>query len=184
MNEAKRYRVFTLTMSDTREAENDESGRLLGELLRAAGFEVASHAILREEPDALREAIWGLFGAGADAVVVTGGTGIAPRDRTLEVIEPMFEKELPGFGEAFRRLGFDRIGSRALLSRAAMGVVRRRVVVALPGSPGAVRLAVEELLAPMLKHAIELASGASSTHEPGHGKDAGASGPARGGEGA
>lgn len=162
-------------MSDTRRAEDDESGRLLGELLRAAGFEVVAHAILREEPDELREAVTTLCNAGADAIVVTGGTGIAPRDRTLEVLAPMFEKELDGFGEAFRRLGFDQIGPSALLSRAAMGVVRRRIVVALPGSPSAVRLAVEALLAPMLPHAIELASGAPSAHggHGGHGRHAG-----------
>ena len=158
-------RIAVITMSDTRSEETDESGRLLAELLGAAGFAIASRAVLREEPDVLREALaYGCDAGTADVFVITGGTGVAPRDRTLEVLEPLFDKRLDGFGEAFRRLGFERIGPRALLSRAAMGVVRRRIVVALPGSPAAVRLAAEELLAPMLAHAVELASGEPVSH--------------------
>jgi molybdenum cofactor biosynthesis protein B len=157
-----------LTLSDTRTAQDDEGGRVLGELLRAAGFEVVSHAILREEPDALREAITALCGRDdVDAVVLTGGTGIAPRDRTLEALAPMFEKTLDGFGEAFRRLSWDQIGPRAILSRAAAGVIGGRVVAALPGSVAAVRLGVEQILAPTLAHAVAIASGRGGHHHGG-----------------
>jgi molybdenum cofactor biosynthesis protein B len=163
-------RVATRTLSDTRTIEDDEGGRLLGELCREAGFEVVSHAIVREEPEALRAAVVELLDAGGvDAIVLTGGTGIAPRDRALETIEPMLEKTVDGFGEAFRRMSFDEIGPRGLLSRATMGVARGRVIVALPGSPNAVRLGVTKLLAPMLAHAVGLASGRATKHE--HGKE-------------
>lgn len=147
-------------MSDTRTPDDDEGGSLLGDLLRAAGFVVVSHAILREEPEALRAAVLEICNAGAaDAIVITGGTGISPRDRTIEALAPMFQKTLDGFGEAFRRLSWDQIGANAVLSRATAGVVEGRVIVALPGSPKAIRLAVEQLIAPTLTHAVGLASG-------------------------
>ena len=165
-------RVATLTLSDTRTLDDDEGGQLLGELLKRAGFSVTSHAVLREEPELLRAAIVQIADAGsADAVVTTGGTGIAPRDRTLEALAPLFEKTLDGFGEAFRRLSWDQIGANAILSRAAAGVIKGRVVIALPGSLKAVRLGVEQLIAPTLKHAVDLASG-RSTHHHGHKKEA------------
>jgi molybdopterin adenylyltransferase len=157
-------RIATLTLSDTRTAEDDEGGRLLGELLRAAGFEVVSHAVVREDDDAIRAAVLDRCGADVAAVVLTGGTGIAPRDRVVEVLAPLFEKVLDGFGEAFRRLSWDAVGPRAILSRAVAGVIRGRVVAALPGSPAAVRLGVEQLLAPTLAHAVELASGRGGHH--------------------
>lgn len=155
-------RVATLTLSDTRTPADDEGGRLLGELLAVAGFEVASHAIVREDDDAIRAAVLERCAGDAGAVVITGGTGIAPRDRTIEVLAPLFDKTLDGFGEAFRRLSWEQIGPNAILSRAAAGVVRGRVVAALPGSLKAVRLGVEQLLAPTLVHAVELASGRSA----------------------
>ena len=158
-------RVATLTLSDTRTPADDEGGRLLGELLRSAGFEVVSHAIVREDDDAVRGAVVErVSAAGVDALVITGGTGVAPRDRAVEVLAPLFEKTLDGFGEAFRRLSWDQVGPRAILSRAAAGVIRGRVVVALPGSPKAVRLGVEGLLAPTLAHAVELAAGRGGHH--------------------
>jgi molybdenum cofactor biosynthesis protein B len=165
-------RIATLTLSDTRTPEDDEGGRLLGELLRAAGFEVRSHAIVREEPAAVRAAVLACCDDEAvSAVVITGGTGIAPRDGTIEVLAPLFDKTLDGFGEAFRRLSWDEIGPRAILSRATAGVVRGRVVVALPGSLAAVRLGVTALIAPTLAHAVELASGRGGHHGHGHAKD-------------
>jgi molybdenum cofactor biosynthesis protein B len=157
-------RIATLTLSDTRTPADDEGGRLLGELLRAAGFEVASHAIVREDDASIRAAVAERCAAEVDAVVLTGGTGIAPRDRTIEVLTPLFDKTLDGFGEAFRRLSWDQIGPNAILSRAAAGVVGGRVVAALPGSLKAVRLGVEQLLAPTLAHAVDLASGRGGPH--------------------
>lgn len=162
-------RVATLTLSDTRTAEDDEGGRLLGDLCRSAGFDVISHAILREEPALIEETIGRICDEGtADAIVLTGGTGIAPRDRTVESLLPLFEKTIDGFGEAFRRLSWDQVGPRAMLSRAVAGVIRGRVVVALPGSPRAVELAVTQLLTPVLAHAVELASGRGGHHHHHH----------------
>ncbi|WP_437908817.1 molybdenum cofactor biosynthesis protein B [Sorangium sp. So ce327] len=158
-------RVATLTLSDTRTLDDDEGGQLLGELLKRAGFSVTSHAVLREEPELLRAAIAQIADTGsADAVVATGGTGIAPRDRTLEALAPLFEKTLDGFGEAFRRLSWDAIGPNAILSRAAAGVARGLVVIALPGSPKAVELAVTQIIGPVLAHAVTLASGKGGHH--------------------
>lgn len=166
---APQIRVATLTLSDTRTAEDDEGGRLLGELCRRAGFAVVSHAILREDPVLIEETLGRICDEGAaDAIVLTGGTGIAPRDRTIEAITPLFEKTLDGFGEAFRRLSWDQIGPRAILSRAVAGVMRGRIVVALPGSPKALDLAVTQLIAPVLPHAVELASGRGSHHHHPH----------------
>lgn len=163
--DAKKIRVATVTLSDTRTLEDDEGGELLGELLASAGFEVALHAVVREEPEAMRAHVEALArDEGVDAIVLTGGTGIAPRDRTIEAIEPLFEKRLDGFGEAFRRLSWDDIGPSAILSRASAGTVRQKVVFVLPGSPKAVRLAVERLIAPVLAHAAALASGRGGHH--------------------
>jgi molybdopterin adenylyltransferase len=158
-------RIATLTLSDTRTPEDDEGGRLLGDLLRNSGFTVTSHAVVREEPELLQAEIRRLSGAGTvDAIITTGGTGIAPRDRTLEALAPLFDKTLDGFGEAFRRLSWDAIGPNAILSRAAAGVVRGVVVMALPGSPKALDLAVSQLIAPVLGHAVALASGRGGHH--------------------
>lgn len=161
---SKPHRVATLTLSDTRTSADDEGGRLLGELLRAAGFEVVSHAIVREDDASIRAAVEERCAADVDAVVLTGGTGVAPRDRTIEVLSPLFEKTLDGFGEAFRRLSWDEVGPRSILSRAAAGVIRGKVVAALPGSVKAVRLGVERILAPVLAHAVDLASGRGVHH--------------------
>jgi molybdenum cofactor biosynthesis protein B len=163
-------KVATLTLSDTRTIDDDEGGRLLGALLRGAGFEVVSHAIVREDDDSIRAAVKERVALDVGAVVLTGGTGIAPRDRTIEVIAPMFDKTLDGFGEAFRRLSWDQIGANAILSRAAAGVIAGRVVIALPGSLKAVQLGVEQLIAPTLAHAVALASGRGGHHH--HPKEA------------
>jgi molybdenum cofactor biosynthesis protein B len=153
-------RVLTVTVSDTRTAANDEGGTRLRELLADAGFTLVPHRITPDDPARIR-AILDDVCAGdlADAVITTGGTGIAPRDTTLEALEPLFEKRLEGFGELFRSLSFREIGPRAMLSRAAAGVVRGRFVAALPGSPKALTLAVTGLLAPTLSHAVDLLQG-------------------------
>jgi molybdopterin adenylyltransferase len=157
--------VATVTISDTRTPATDASGERLRALLTEAGFGVTAHRIVLDEPDAIRSAVQGAIAEGADAVVTTGGTGVAPRDVTVEVLAALFEKTLDGFGEAFRRLSWDAIGPRAVLSRAAAGIVGGRFVAALPGSPKAVELAVNEVLVPILEHAVRLARGETS-----HGK--------------
>lgn len=158
--ERSAIRVLTVTISDTRSSKDDTSGALLRSLLAGAGFSLVAHQLVKDEPDEL-VTLLARVGAHdlADAVVTTGGTGIAPRDRTCEALEPLFEKRLDGFGEAFRRLSWEQVGARAVLSRASAGVIHGRFVAALPGSPRAVELALRELVIPLLPHAVGLLRG-------------------------
>ena len=152
-------RVSVITVSDTRTVEDDESGALAAELLRGAGHDVFSHAIVRDERDMIAGAVRAALSAGASVVVTNGGTGIAPRDVTYEAVSALLEKTLDGFGEAFRRLSWDEIGPRSMLSRAVAGTLGRSLVVALPGSTKAVRLGVERLVLPIARHAVGLLGG-------------------------
>jgi molybdenum cofactor biosynthesis protein B len=162
---ASSLRVAAVTVSDTRTKEDDAGGDRLCERLVAAGFVVSLRVIVRDEPAELLATIARVCDQDlADAVVTTGGTGIAPRDRTYEAVEALLDKKLEGFGEAFRRLSWDEVGPRAVLSRAVAGVHRGRVVACLPGSPRAVVLAVDRVLAPILEHAVALASGRKHGH--------------------
>jgi molybdenum cofactor biosynthesis protein B len=146
---------YVLTVSDTKTAETDTSGALIRELLLAAGHRVVGGAIVRDEP---REVARLVRSAGADpqvqAVILTGGTGITSRDSTFEAVEALLDKRLPGFGELFRMLSFAEVGAAAMLSRAQMGIHARRIVVSLPGSPNACRLALEKLIIPELGHLL------------------------------
>lgn len=158
-------RVATLTLSDTRTGDDDKSGALLGDALEEAGFELVSHAIVREDPELIRAALNALCESEQiDAVITTGGTGLAPRDGTIEAVEPLLDKRLDGFGEAFRRLSWDQIGANAILSRAVAGTVGRTFVACLPGSSNAVKLALDALLVPTLGHAVGLATGRHTRH--------------------
>lgn len=151
-------RIITITVSDTRTPETDESGRVLGKEL--AAFELVRHAIVKDEPAQIAALVAGIAKSReAAAVILSGGTGIAPRDQTLDALTALFDRELPGFGEAFRRLSWDEIGPRAILSRAAAGIVDGCLVFALPGSSKAARLGARALIAPILPHAVDLVSG-------------------------
>jgi molybdenum cofactor biosynthesis protein B len=154
-----------LTVSDTRTPADDEGGNRLAERIVAAGFVVSHRAIVRDDRADIAGAITRVCDEDlADAIVTTGGTGIAPRDTTYEAVAEMLEKTLDGFGEAFRRLSWEEVGPRAVLSRAIAGVLRGRIVVCLPGSPKAVTLAVDRVLAPILEHAVMLAAGKKHGH--------------------
>ncbi len=145
--------VWIITVSDTRTAETDTGGLLLADLLREGGHPVVGREIVRDDPDAIASALDGaLARAGVGAVLLTGGTGVAPRDVTPETVASRLDRLLPGFGELFRVLSYAEIGSAALLSRALGGVAAGRVVFALPGSRGAIRLAMEKLVLPELGH--------------------------------
>lgn len=158
-------RVAAITISDTRTEADDEGGERLRDRLEAAGFVVSYRAIVPDEPTELRAVLARVCDEDlADAIVTTGGTGLSPRDQTYEAIAPLLEKTLDGFGEAFRRLSWDEVGPRAALSRAIAGIHRGRVVAALPGSPNAVALAIDRVLAPILAHATALARGKKHGH--------------------
>jgi molybdenum cofactor biosynthesis protein B len=140
-------------VSDTRTLETDTGGALVAELLAGAGHPVASRAIVRDDAGKIRAAaLAALAQPEVRALIVTGGTGVAPRDVTPDALEPILERVLPGFGELFRMLSWQEIGSAALLSRALAGLRDGRVVFVLPGSRGALRLALEKLILPELGH--------------------------------
>jgi molybdenum cofactor biosynthesis protein B len=148
-------RVAVITASDSRTLENDEGGGLVQALAEQAGFGVASRQVLREEPAVIRAAVAALISDGTtDAVLLTGGTGLAGRDSTIEAVAPLLEKALPGFGELFRMLSFAEIGSAAMMSRAFAGSARGTAVFAMPGSPAGVRLAMARLIIPELPHVV------------------------------
>ena len=141
-----------VTVSDSRDLARDESGALLAKLAEGAGHRVAHRALVRDEPQEIREALHAALVAGVDAVVFTGGTGVARRDVTIETISPRFAKRIPGFGELFRMLTWHELGSVAMATRAEAGVIDRRLVFLLPGSPDACRLAMERLILPEVGH--------------------------------
>ncbi|MBW2424891.1 MAG: molybdenum cofactor biosynthesis protein MoaB [Deltaproteobacteria bacterium] len=142
-----------VTVSDTRTLETDTGGALVEEMLCAAGHPVSERRIVPDEPEAIRAELQKLLeGGDGRAIIFTGGTGVAPRDVTPDTIEPVLERLIPGFGELFRLLSYEDIGSAALLSRALAGLVQGRVVFVIPGSRGAVRLAMEKLILPELGH--------------------------------
>ncbi|MCC5637990.1 molybdenum cofactor biosynthesis protein MoaB [Nostoc sp. CHAB 5844] len=144
-----------VTVSDTRTLETDKSGQLIQQLLLGANHSVAAYAIIKDEPAQIQEQIE-LLGKNAnlDAVIFNGGTGIAPRDTTYDAIENLLEKTLPGFGELFRFLSYQEIGSRAIASRAVAGVYQNKFIFSLPGSSNAVRLGMEKLILPELTHLV------------------------------
>jgi molybdenum cofactor biosynthesis protein B len=147
----KQLRAAVITTSDTRSSDDDESGRAIRELLEGAGHTVAHYEVLPDDPERVRNAVIAHLSQ-EDLVIINGGTGIGPRDSTIEAIRPLLSKELEGFGELFRMLSYQEIGSAAFLSRALAGTAHGRIVVALPGSPAACRLAMEKLLLPELGH--------------------------------
>jgi molybdenum cofactor biosynthesis protein B len=152
--EAKRgpVPVAIVTVSDSRTPETDVNGRYLREQVEAAGHRVAGYRLVPDEPVEVLRALDELVDGGARIVLFNGGTGISPRDTTYDALSGRLEKELPGFGELFRMLSYEQVGAAAMLSRATAGVHRGCILFSTPGSPGAVRLAWEKLIAPELEH--------------------------------
>ncbi len=154
----KQVRCHVLTVSDTRTEATDTSGRAIVDLLAAAGHTVTGRTIVADEPTLVRATIAQQVEAGvAQVVIATGGTGITSRDGTYEAVVGLLDKQLTGFGELFRMLSYEQIGPAAMMSRATAGLSGRCIVVALPGSEGAVRLAMEKLLLPELGHLVQQA---------------------------
>lgn len=144
-----------ITVSDTRTAETDAGGRLIREALEAHGHRVLLYRIVKDEPAQIGQILEEARADGqAQAVILTGGTGISARDSTYEAVHGFIDKELPGFGELFRYLSFQEVGPRAILSRAIAGAMGQKLVFALPGSCGAVKLALDRLILPLLGHAV------------------------------
>jgi molybdenum cofactor biosynthesis protein B len=151
----KLVRCAVLTISDTRTLETDTGGQTVIENLQSAGHEVVDRRIVPDEPMRLRPVVdqWAADPQ-IDAILLTGGTGIGSRDLTYETISGMFTKPLPGYGELFRMLSFQEIGAAAMLSRATGGLIGRTVVLTMPGSPAAVKLAMSRLIVPELGHLV------------------------------
>jgi molybdopterin adenylyltransferase len=153
-------RCFVITVSDTRDESTDTSGQTIKKFLTDEGHEAAGYRIVRDEPTEIEALLVGALGThNVDAVIVNGGTGIAPRDGTYEVVSRFLEKRLDGFGEIFRYLSYLDIGSAAVMSRAAAGSARGKILISLPGSRGAVTLAMEKLVLPEIRHMVSQLQG-------------------------
>ncbi|WP_173915840.1 molybdenum cofactor biosynthesis protein B [Halobacillus sp. Marseille-Q1614] len=149
-------RCMVITISDTRTEETDKSGRYIKESLLEEDHQISNYMIVKDEAEQIKQAVMtGIEKADIDAILLNGGTGMAKRDVTIETVTPLFEKDMPGFGEIFRMLSYtEDIGSAALLSRAAAGVAGDTMIFSMPGSSGAVRLALHKLILPELGHII------------------------------
>ena len=148
-------RCAVVTVSDSRNERTDRGGPLIAELLAGAGHEIACRDLIADEPSAIRELLERLSADDSvDAILMTGGTGIGSRDQTFETISELITKPLPGYGELFRMLSYQEIGAAAMLSRAAGGLIQSTVLLTMPGSPAAVRLAMEKLILPELSHLV------------------------------
>jgi len=152
-------RCFVVTVSDTRTEETDTSGRAIVALLESAGHAVAGRAIVKDDPELVRGTVERqLANPDVQVIITTGGTGITSRDATYEAIDALLQKRLDGFGELFRMLSYHQIGPAAMMSRASAGLVAGRIIVSLPGSEAAVRLAMEKLVIPELGHLVQQAT--------------------------
>jgi molybdenum cofactor biosynthesis protein B len=152
----KAVNCAVLTVSDSRTEETDESGKLMRRLITEAGHAVTSYTLMKNDEPAVREQVRAFLAQDdVDAVLITGGTGLGSRDRTVEAVMPLFDKQMPGFGEIFRMVSFtDQVGTAAILSRAVAGGVNGKLVVSMPGSKAAVELALTRVLLPELRHVM------------------------------
>jgi len=156
--------IFIVTCSTSKAEQKkrgvpveDPSGDEIEKLMREAGHRVAGRALIPDRIGVLRTAVRKALRSDADAIIITGGTGIAPSDVTVEGVSPMLEKQIPGFGELLRRISYDKIGSAAMMTRAMAGVVNGKAIFCLPGSPDGVTTAVSRLIIPELGHVLSIA---------------------------
>ncbi|MBM3765812.1 MAG: molybdenum cofactor biosynthesis protein MoaB [Acidobacteria bacterium] len=145
-------RLAIITVSDTRTFETDVNSQWLRAEIEKLGHEVTAYRLIKDEPAQVADTLDELAGSDARILLWNGGTGISPRDTTFDVLSRKLEKTLPGFGEIFRMLSFEVVGAAAMLSRATAGVYRGKLVISTPGSPNAVQLAWNRLIAPELEH--------------------------------
>ena len=144
-----------VTVSDTRTSQTDKSGQLIQQLLVEAGHNIVAYTIVKDEPIEIEQKLTEFDNNSVlEVIIFNGGTGIAPRDTTYDVISSQLEKTLPGFGEIFRYLSYQEIGSRAIASRAVAGVKNKKLLFSLPGSSNAVKLAMTDLILPEINHLV------------------------------
>lgn len=147
---------MVITCSDTRTQETDTSGQLIRKLLEEQGHTVIGYYLVKDDPAQIQ--LWIALGTSNEhvqAVIINGGTGISRRDSTFEAVDEMLEKRLSGFGEIFRYLTYQEIGSPAIMTRATAGIINGRVLFSIPGSENAVRLAMQKLILPELGHLVK-----------------------------
>ena len=151
----KNVKVMVVTISDTRTYETDKSGRVMCEQLSKNFFEITRYEIIKDEIADIKSTLKsGIFDSNVDVILTNGGTGISHRDVTFNAVEELIDKPLPGFGELFRMLSYEEIGSASMLSRAIAGIANETVIFSTPGSTGAVKLAMEKLILPELVHIV------------------------------
>ena len=161
----KAYSFYVVTISSSRFAEfgtvsspeeaNDGSGELMQELIDSSGHKVSNYELIPDDPSLIKGAIHRAIGSDADIIVTSGGTGLASKDVTIESVAPLFDKDIPGFGELFRFKSIEQIGSSVILSRAAAGLLKGKVIFCVPGSPNAVELALRDIILPETGHLVK-----------------------------
>jgi len=148
-----------LTISDSRTEQDDESGKLLRQRLGQNGHQVIFYAILKNDSEAIKKKINELLSQKELQVIITsGGTGVSHRDITVETVDSILEKKLDGFGELFRSLSYQEIGTASIMSRAIAGVAGGKVIICLPGSLGAAKLAIDKIILPEIGHLVREAT--------------------------
>jgi len=154
------FNCAVITVSDTRTVETDKSGQLIQKLLKQVGHEISNYVIVKDEPKHIHSLLSKLdIDSNIQIIIFSGGTGIAPRDTTYDVVNSWLDKPIPGFGEIFRYLSYQEIGSRAISSRAIAGVKNQKLIFSLPGSSNAVKLAVSQLILPEVNHLLKQVQG-------------------------
>ena len=152
---AKSLGIMVITVCDTRDQTTDQSGQLIKEMLAEGGHRTVGYQIVKDEPKEIEDLLRQTLGRkDLEVIILNGGTGIAPRDGTYEVVERLMQKQLDGFGEIFRYLSYQDIGSAAIMSRACAGIAGDKVMISLPGSKGAVQLAMGQLVLPEMGHMV------------------------------
>ena len=155
-NLSKTGKVAVVTLSDTRTEKNDIGGDIIVELATKSSHKVVKRILLKEDPQQIAEIVQQLaVDTSVDIILITGGTGITQRDNTFEIVAEMLTREIPGYGELFRALSYQEIGPAAMLSRAQGGLLGQTLLFTMPGSPAAVRLAMEKLILPELGHLLQ-----------------------------
>ena len=150
-----RLRVMVITISDTRDYSTDKSGAIMMDLLKDENFELVEYRIIKDDQKDIETALLqACYHPDIDAILMNGGTGLSVRDVTYEVMDKLIKKPIPGYGEVFRMLSYEEIGSAAMLSRATAGIVNGTVIFSTPGSTGAVKLAMKKLILPELRHIV------------------------------